>query len=102
MCVRPGSVMDACKEKHEDLKSIVRRVSVVYNEHIISFSRVLQCHKRFRDYGVSLKDDARPPQVHRVITPAVIAEVDDLISGHSWTSFCIRRRRMCLGKQLVR
>jgi hypothetical protein len=51
-------------------------MSVVYGEHSMSRSHVLAWHKRFREGCVSLQDDARPRQAHRVIIPDVIAALD--------------------------
>ena len=53
-------------------------MSVVYGEHSMSRARVLAWHERFREGRVSLQDDARPGQAHRVITPDVIAA----LGGH--------------------
>ncbi|PNF40213.1 hypothetical protein B7P43_G08284 [Cryptotermes secundus] len=87
MCCRPTSVMEAGKEEQRSVarfltaegvggREIRRRMSVVYGEHSMSRSRVLAWHKRFREGRVSLQDDARPGQAHRVITPDVIAALD--------------------------
>jgi hypothetical protein len=55
---------------------------VVYGEHSVSRSRVLEWHKRFPEGRVSLQDDARPRQAHRVITPDVIAALDGHIRAN--------------------
>ncbi|KAJ4446275.1 hypothetical protein ANN_12969 [Periplaneta americana] len=65
-------------------REIHRLMSAVYGEHSMSCLRVLELHKRFQEGRVSLQDDARPGQVHRAITPAVVPEVDGLIRGNRW------------------
>ncbi|KAJ4435544.1 hypothetical protein ANN_18160 [Periplaneta americana] len=59
-----------------------RHMSAVYGEHSVSYSRVLEWHKRFREGRLSLQDDARPGQAHRAISPTVNAETDGLIRGN--------------------
>jgi hypothetical protein len=57
-------------------REIHHLMSAVYGEHSMSRSGVMAWHKRFREGLVSLKDDARPGQAHRVITPDDIATLD--------------------------
>ncbi|KAJ4430812.1 hypothetical protein ANN_19403 [Periplaneta americana] len=57
-------------------------MSAVYGEHSMLCSHELEWHKRFREGHMSPQDDAHPGQVHRAITSAQIAEVDDLIKGN--------------------
>ena len=61
-------------------REIHRRICcLAYGEHSRSCLRVLE---RDSAVDVSVQDDSRPGQTHRVIIPAVIAEIDGLIRGN--------------------
>ncbi|GBM79938.1 hypothetical protein AVEN_205504-1 [Araneus ventricosus] len=60
-------------------REMYRRMKAVYGEYSLSRSTVVECRKRFFEGRVLLEDDARPGQANRVITPEMIAEVQDLV-----------------------
>ncbi|GFV51766.1 uncharacterized protein TNCV_1321221 [Trichonephila clavipes] len=60
-----------------------RRMKAVYGELSLWRSRVVQWRKRFLEWHELLKDDARPRETHRVITPEMIEEVNTLVLENS-------------------
>lgn len=55
------------------------RMSAVYGEYSMSCTHVFKWNKRYREGQLASKDSSRLGQVHRVITPSVIAVVDAAI-----------------------
>ena len=89
-CVHPLLEMEASKEEQRGVvrflvaegtvtPGIHRRMSAVYGEHFMSLTSVDEWQKRIREGRTSLQDDSRPGQIHRAITPDVIARIDGLI-----------------------
>jgi response regulator of citrate/malate metabolism len=65
---------------------IHRRMKAVYGEHCLSLTATKRWSKRFSEGRVSVKDDERPGQTHRVITPETIAKVDALLQDNRQVS----------------
>ena len=82
-----------------ETREILCSMSPVYGEHRMSLTSVQEWQKRFCEGRTSLQDDSRPGQVHRAITPDVIARIDDLIRENrriteeqEWVRLCIHQR----------
>lgn len=58
---------------------IHHRMSTVYGEHCMPLTGVRKRHKIFREKRISLQDDPRTGQAHRVITSDVNTQIDGLI-----------------------
>ena len=67
-------------------------MSAVYGEHCMSLTSLHKWQKRFREGCTSLQDDSRLGQVHRAITPHVIARIDGLI----WENRRITEEQICV------
>ncbi|GFQ92472.1 histone-lysine N-methyltransferase SETMAR [Trichonephila clavata] len=73
-----------------------RRMKVVSGEYILCHSSIVEVRKRFLEGHELMEDDARSGQSSRVITPEMIARVNDLVLKNHRNTFNKIHRLPCI------